>query len=57
MLEKIIYSYGAEAWHRLPREAVGCPIPGGIQGQVEWGLGQSDLMGSSPPHGSGVGSR
>lgn len=32
----------------------GCPIPGGFQGQVVWGLGQPDLLGGSPTHSRGL---
>ena len=34
-----------------------CPIPGGVQGQVRWGPGQPDLVGSNHIHGRGVGTR
>jgi len=30
--------------NRLPREAVGCPILGRVQGQLGWGSEQPDLM-------------
>ena len=33
----------------------GCPIPGGAQGQVGWGPGQSDLVGGSPAMARGWG--
>ena len=37
----------------------GCPIPGGVQGQVEWGPGQPglvlDMEFGGPAHGGGVG--
>jgi len=29
----------------LYRESCGCPIPGGVQGQLGWGPGQMDLSG------------
>lgn len=35
----------------------GCPIPGGAPGQVGQGSGQSDLMGDSPIHDNGIGTR
>jgi len=45
-------------WNRLPREAVGAPIPGNIQGQVEWGSAQHDLVEDVPAHcGGGWGAR
>ena len=36
-------------WNRLPR-GCGCPIPGSVQGQVEWGPGQPDAVGGIPAH-------
>ena len=30
--------------NRLPREVVDAPSPGGVQGQVGWGLGQPGLV-------------
>lgn len=35
----------------------GCPIPGGIQGQVGWGPGQPELVGGNPAHDRGIGIR
>ena len=32
-------------------ESCGCPIPGGAQGQVGWGVGQSDPVGGSQTSG------
>jgi len=39
-------------WHRLLR--LWCPIPGGNQGQVGWGPGQTDLVGGSLDHDRGL---
>jgi len=36
---------------RLPKKNSLIPIPGGIQDQVEWGLGHPDLVGGNPAHG------
>jgi len=49
---EIHYSEDGEVrpWHRCP-EKMRCPIPGGTQGQVGWGPGQPELVGSSPAHG------
>jgi len=33
----------------------GCSIPGGGQGQAGWGAGQTELVGGSPAHGTGLG--
>ena len=41
-------------WHRLLREAVGAPIPGGAQGQAGWDPGQPEMAGGSPANGSGL---
>jgi len=32
-----------------------CPIPGSIQGQVEWGFGQPGIVRDDPVHDRGVG--
>ena len=37
-------------WNRLPKEARGCPIPGGIQGQAGCGSGQPGLLVGDPAH-------
>jgi len=29
----------------------GCSIPGGAQGRIGWGPGQSDMVGGNPAHG------
>ena len=47
-------------WNRLPREVgCGCPVPGGVQGQVGWGPGQPGLVLNvelgGPACGGGVG--
>jgi len=34
---------------QLPREAVGVPIPGAIQGQVGWALGSLSWWGAALP--------
>ena len=43
-------------WHRCPEKLL-CPIPGGVEGQVEWGPGQPDMVGGSPAQGSRLGTR
>ena len=60
--KRVIFEFGLEirkkfftqkmvrSWHCCP-ERCGCPIPGDIQGQVGWGLGQPELVGGSPDHG------
>ena len=42
-------------WHCCP-ESCGCPIPGGVQGQVGWALGSlSWWVAASPWQGLGLG--
>lgn len=35
------------------QKSCGCPIPGGIQGQVAWGTGQPELVGGKQPTAGG----
>ena len=32
----------------------GCPTSGDVQGHVEWGSGQPELVGGRPAHGRGL---
>lgn len=41
-------------WHRLSREAVGFPIPEGVQDSVGWSPDQPDLVHYNPTHGRGL---
>ena len=41
-------------WNRLPKEAVGAPSPGGIQGQAGCGSGQPGLLVGDPAHSRGL---
>lgn len=45
--EEIFYSGGGEALVQVVQRSCGCPIPGCVQGQVEQGPGQPDLVGGS----------
>ena len=47
---KALTSKDGEALVLLPR-LLWCPIPGGAQGQAEWGPGQPELVGGEPTHG------
>jgi len=38
------------ALKQVAQRSCGCPIPGGIQGQVGWGPEQPDLVHGSPAH-------
>ena len=42
---------------QVAQRSYGYPIPGGVQGQVGWGLGQPELVGGSPAHSNGFGTR
>ena len=42
---EVLYYESGEVLQQLPREAVDAPsIPGGVQSQVGWGLGQPGLV-------------
>ena len=51
--EKMFYLKGSEALGQAAQRSFGCPIPGGIEGQVGWGPGQTDLVSGNPAHGRG----
>ena len=53
MLRSFILLRGWYALAQAAQRSCGCPIPGGIQGQVGWGFGQPDLLGGSPAHEGG----
>ena len=59
MLGEVSHPEGGEALARAARGACGCPVPGGVRGQVGWGPGQPglalDLAVGGPAHGRGVG--
>jgi len=42
---------------QISQRSCGCPLPGGVQGQVGWGFGQPGLVEDVPAHGRGVGTR
>jgi len=52
---------GGEVLVKAAQRGCGCPIPGGVQGQVGWGPGQSelavDLLAGSSACGRGVGTQ
>jgi len=52
--EKMSYLKGGAALGQATQRSFGCPIPGGIRGQVGWGPGQPHLVCGSPAHSSGV---
>ena len=42
--EEILYSEGSAALAQAAQKGCGCPVPGGVQGQVGWGPGQPGLV-------------
>ena len=53
--EEIFYDEGGETLKQVAQRSCGCPIIGGVQGQVGQGLEQPDLVEEVPAHGGGVG--
>jgi len=39
-----VYQESSEVLERAAQRGCGCPVPGGIQGQVGWGPGQPGLV-------------
>jgi len=55
--KEILYCEGGETLAQVAQRVCGCPLPGSVQDQVEWGIEQPGLMESVPAHGRGVGTR
>ena len=53
-LEEIIYYEGGEPLEQVTQIGCGCPLPGGIQDQAEWGFEQQGLEESVPAYRRGV---
>jgi len=51
----MFYNEGGEALAQVAQRSCGCPLPGNIQGQVEWGFAQCDLVKDVPARCRGVG--
>ena len=45
---EMFYSEGGEVLEQTAWRSCGCPIPGGIQGQVGWGPGKPELVADNP---------
>jgi len=45
---------GGGVLEQVAQRRCGCPISGGIQGQVGWDPGQPDLVAGNPDHGRGM---
>ena len=58
-MEEVLYRESGEALAQAAQRCCGCPVPGGVQGQVGWGPGQSglvlDMEVGSPACGKGAG--
>ena len=56
---EILYRKSGEVLEQAAQRGCGCPIPGGVQGQIGWGPGQPGLalggMVGGPACGRGVG--
>ena len=44
MLEEVLYQESGEVLEQAAQRGCGCPVPGGVQGQVGWGPGQPGLV-------------
>ena len=53
--EDIFYSDSGEALEQVAQRSCGCPITGGIEGQIGWDPGQPRLVAGSLTHGRGAG--
>ena len=58
-VEEVLYYESGEVLEQAAQRACGCPVPGGVQGQVGWGPGQPGLVlnveAGGPACGRGVG--
>ena len=56
---KVLYRESGKVLEQAAQRGCGCPIPGGVLGQIEWGPGQPGLVLNvevgSPACGRGVG--
>jgi len=50
-----IFFKGGEALIQVAQRSCGCPLPGGVQGEVGWSCEQPGLVEGVPAHGGGVG--
>ena len=41
---EVLYCESGEVLERAAQRGCGCPVPGGVQGQVGWGPGQPGLV-------------
>jgi len=56
---EVLYYESGEVLERAAQRGCGCPVPGDVQGQFEWGAGQPGLVfngeAGGPACGRGVG--
>ena len=52
---QVLYQESGEVLERAAHRSCGCPVPGGVQGQVGWGPGQPGLVLDMEVGGRGVG--
>ena len=52
---EVLHCESGKVLEQAAQIGCGCPVPGGVQGQVRWGPGQPELVGSSPAHRRRVG--
>jgi len=43
-IREVLYRGSGEVLEQAAQRGCGCPIPGGVQGQVGWGPGQPGLV-------------
>ena len=44
MSGEVLYYESGEVLEQSAQRVCGCPVPGGVGGQVRWGPGQPDLV-------------
>jgi len=53
----MLHYEGGETLEQVAQRSCGCPLPGGVQGQVGWGSEEHGPVEGVPAHGRGVGTR
>ena len=54
-IREVLYCESGEVLEQAAQRGCGCPIPGGVQGQVGWGPGQPGLVLDTEVGGSACG--
>jgi len=55
--QEILHHECSEALAQAAQRSCGCPLPGSVQGQAEWGFEQPGLAEDVPARGGGAGTR